>query len=169
MTRESRLHRGVSIGDGMTSGGPGDMLSVAHPFARGMFMRRAHSSLVALAIAAAPALLGAQAQQGDANRAVTGGGIAVAGWQGKADGGAAITDAKLTKEGDAFHVVTGPATGYWNPANVATGNYTVKATFKEPQFQGLNDHPHPYGVMIGGNDLGTDNQSYLYCAAYGNG
>ena len=34
---------------------------------------------------------------------------------------------------------------------------------------GLNDHPHPYGVFIGGNDLGTDNQRYLYCAAYGNG
>ena len=34
---------------------------------------------------------------------------------------------------------------------------------------GLKDHLHPYGIMIAGNDLGTDNQSYLYCAAYGNG
>ncbi len=33
----------------------------------------------------------------------------------------------------------------------------------------LNDHPHPYGIVIAGNDLGTDNQSLLYCAAYGNG
>jgi hypothetical protein len=33
----------------------------------------------------------------------------------------------------------------------------------------LNDHSHPYGIVIGGNDLGTDTQSYLYCAAYGNG
>jgi hypothetical protein len=33
----------------------------------------------------------------------------------------------------------------------------------------VNDHPHPYGVFIGGNDMGTANQSYLYCAAYGNG
>ena len=33
----------------------------------------------------------------------------------------------------------------------------------------INDHPHPYGIMIAGNDLGTDKQSYLYCAAYGNG
>lgn len=32
-----------------------------------------------------------------------------------------------------------------------------------------NDHPHPYGIMIGGSDLGTDTQSCLYCAAYGNG
>jgi hypothetical protein len=132
-------------------------------------MRRVHSSLVALAIVAAPALLSAQQQAGDANRVVAGGGIAVAGWQGKADGGAPISDAKLTKEADAFHVVTGPALAYWNPANVATGNYTVKATFKEPQYMNLNDHNHPYGIVIGGNDMGTDNQSYLYCAAYGNG
>jgi hypothetical protein len=33
----------------------------------------------------------------------------------------------------------------------------------------LNDHPHPYGIVIGGNDLGTAQQTYLYCAAYGNG
>ena len=33
----------------------------------------------------------------------------------------------------------------------------------------VNDHPHPYGIVIGGNELGTDQQSYLYCAAYGNG
>jgi hypothetical protein len=33
----------------------------------------------------------------------------------------------------------------------------------------LNSHPHPYGIVIAGNDLGTAKQSYLYCAAYGNG
>jgi hypothetical protein len=33
----------------------------------------------------------------------------------------------------------------------------------------LNSHPHPYGIVIAGNDLGTASQSYLYCAAYGNG
>ena len=52
---------------------------------------------------------------------------------------------------------------------MAKGDYTVKATFTESKFMGLNDHPHPYGIFIGGNDLGTDNQTYLYCAAYGNG
>jgi hypothetical protein len=68
-----------------------------------------------------------------------------------------------------MHVTTGPAITYWNPANTASGDYTVKASFTEPKFQGRNDHPHPYGVMIGGNDLGTDNASLLYCSAYGNG
>ena len=47
--------------------------------------------------------------------------------------------------------------------------FRSSATFTEPKYMNLNTHPHPYGLMIAGNDLGTDNQSYLYCAAYGNG
>jgi hypothetical protein len=110
----------------------------------------------------------------DAAKAVVGGGISAPGWQGKIDAseagrGGKLEDAKLAKEGTGLHVTTGPAVAYWNPANKATGNYTVKATFKEAKYMGLNDHPHPYGIVIGGNDMGTDNQSYLYCSAYGNG
>jgi hypothetical protein len=110
----------------------------------------------------------------DASRAVTGGGISVPGWAGKIDAreasrGAKLEDAKLAKMGNDMHVTTGPAVAYWNPANKATGDYTVKAKFTESKYMGLNDHPHPYGIMIAGNDLGTDQQTYLYCAAYGNG
>jgi hypothetical protein len=110
---------------------------------------------------------GALAQE--TTRAVAGGGISVPGWAGKADGAGKLEEAKLAKEGNNLHVTTGPAVAYWNPANKATGNYTVKATFTEKQYMNLNDHPHPYGIMIAGNDLGTDQMSYLYCAAYGNG
>jgi hypothetical protein len=45
----------------------------------------------------------------------------------------------------------------------------VKATFKEAKYMNLNDHPHPYGIVIAGNDMGTAQQSFLYCTAYGNG
>src|SRR5436190_2296408 len=117
---------------------------------------------------------GFHAQAQTDTRAVAGGGISVPGWSGKIDAneeksGMTLNSAKLAKEGDALHVVTGPAVTYWNPANKATGNYTVKATFKEAKYMNLNDHPHPYGIVIGGNDLGTATQSLLYCAAYGNG
>ena len=110
----------------------------------------------------------------DAAKAVAGGGISVQGWKGQIDAseasrGGKLADAKLAKEGNALHVTTGPAVAYWNPANKASGNYTVKATFNEAKYMGLNDHPHPYGIVIGGNDMGTENQSYLYCSAYGNG
>src|SRR5947199_10789766 len=104
----------------MAGNGPGDIVIGSPPFSERTIMRRVQSSLVALAIvAASPTLLIAQQQAGDANRVVAGGGISVAGWQGRADGGAPMTDAKLTTEGDTFHVVTGPAIGYWHPANVA--------------------------------------------------
>jgi hypothetical protein len=110
----------------------------------------------------------------DASRAIAGGGISVPQWTGKIDAneerfGRTLNDAKLSKEGEALHVVTGPAVAYWNPANKVSGDYTVKATFTEPKYMNLNNHPHPYGVFIAGNDMGTSNQSYLYCAAYGNG
>jgi hypothetical protein len=135
-------------------------------------MRVLYGFSVAAAIAALVATSGVQAQ--DTSKGIAGGGITVAGWTGKIDDskentGLTIKDAKFVAEGKGFHITTGPAVTYWNPKNVASGNYTVKATFAEPKFQGLNSHPHPYGIMIAGNDLDTPNMSLLYCSAYGNG
>lgn len=116
----------------------------------------------------------AAAASQETNRSVAGGGITVPGWQGQIDSsaekqGQTIKDAKLAPEGSTMRVTTGPAVSYWNPQNTATGDYTVSATFNEPKFMNLNTHPHPYGIFIGGSDLGTPNASMLYCAAYGNG
>jgi hypothetical protein len=118
---------------------------------------------------AAVALVGSNAAAQDANHNVAGGGISVAGWAGAADGTASVNDSKFAKEGNGFHVTTGPAVTYWNAGNKGSGTYTVKATFTEPKFQNLNTHPHPYGIMVSGNDLGTANATYLYCAVNGNG
>ena len=135
-------------------------------------MRRTYVPAVAAGLLVFAGATTALAQ--DASRAVAGGGISVPGWAGKIDAseagkGGKLEDSKLAKMGNDLHVTTGPAVAYWNPANKASGNYTVKATFTEAKYMGLNDHPHPYGIVIGGNDMGTDTQSYLYCAAYGNG
>src|SRR5688500_5726080 len=116
----------------------------------------------------------APAMDQESSRSVADGGISVSGWAGKIDAseeakGMALKDAKLTRSGNVLRVTTGPAVTYWNPANRATGNYTVKATFKEDKYMSINEHPHPYGIMIAGNDLGTPQQSFLYCSAYGNG
>ena len=112
--------------------------------------------------------------QDETSRSVAGGGISVPGWKGTIDPneakqGKTVNDAKFTKDGNALHVITGPAVTYWNSANLAKGSYTVKATFNEPKYMNLNTHPHPYGIVIAGAEMGTDNESYLYCAAYGNG
>ena len=113
-------------------------------------------------------------QPTETSRTVTGGGVFAPGWTGKIDAneektGQTLSGAKLSTEGKTMKVTTGPAVSYWNPANKASGDYTVKATFTEPKYMNLNSHPHPYGIFIGGNDLGTPTASYLYCAAYGNG
>ena len=137
-------------------------------------MRLVYAPALAVAVALLiPAMIPAQGQT-ETSRTVEGGGVSVPGWTGKIDAkeeqaGQALNNAKLAQEGKDLHVTTGPAVTYWNPANKAAGNYTVKATFKEPKYMNLNSHPHPYGLVIAGSDLGTDGQSYLYCAAYGNG
>jgi hypothetical protein len=133
-----------------------------------------HLALRSALAAATLALLFPSLNAQDASRSVSGGGISVPGWSGQVDAsaekaGQGVNDAKLTKEGTALHVVTGPAITYWNPAQKGSGEYTVSATFTEPKYMNLNSHPHPYGIMIAGNDMGTANASYLYCAAYGNG
>ena len=138
-------------------------------------MRIIHTtSLAAAALAIIPALMNGQAPPSETSRTVAGGGISAPGWTGKVDAneekaGQTVNSAKFSKQGNTFNVTTGPAIAYWNPANTVSGDYTVKATFNEPKYMNLNTHPHPYGIFIGGNDMGTAQQTELYCAAYGNG
>jgi hypothetical protein len=129
--------------------------------------------------AAAPATAPAQAKPAppaagamESDRKVAGGGITAKGWEGKVDAAAAkqggtINDSKFAEEGGAYHLTVGPAASYWNPANKAAGDYTVKATFKEAKQ--TFSHPHPFGLFIGGSKLGTDQQSLMYCVAYRDG
>ena len=136
-------------------------------------MRRVYATTIALVITAL-SLAGVSAQMGDPARKVPGGGIAGAGWKGKIDAneakaGSTINDSKFEVKGSEISISTGPAGIYWNPADKATGDYTVSATFTEPQHMSASGHAHPYGLFIGGNNLETDNATLLYCAAYGTG
>lgn len=137
-------------------------------------MRLAKASIVAgaaaLIIWGIPAKPAARGQQ-DADKKVAGGGVTVKGWTGRVDSGnrqgLAITDSKLAPEGSSMRLMTGAAALYWNPANVGKGDFSVKATFDEAK-QPYN-HPHPYGVFIGGKGLDGDQPQALYCAAYRSG
>ena len=130
---------------------------------------RAKGTLVAAALMVlAIAAPGAQ----DADRSVKGGGIMAKGWKGKVDAGAAkkgqtINDSRFEEKNGSFHISAGSASTYWNPANTASGNYSVGATFTEPKMSA--GHPHPYGIFIGGTDMDTDTPSYVYCVTYGDG
>ena len=136
-------------------------------------MHRIHGYALLIASLVLPTACSAQ-KAPDAARSAPGGGIVVPGWTGAIDtrgtpAGQGLEGDRLAREGDALHVTTGPAVAYWTPADTASGSYTVKATFREPKYMNLNDHPHPYGVFIGGQDMAGGERSYLYCAAYGDG
>ena len=127
----------------------------------------------AAAAAFALALVASTAQAQDQSISVKGG-IQVKGWMGAVDAkeakaGMTVDSAKFWTMGSGMHATTGPSITYWNPTMKGTGDYTVKATFSEREYSKLNNHPHPYGIVIAGDAMGTDNASYLYCAAYGNG
>jgi hypothetical protein len=57
-----------------------------------------------------------------------------------------------------WHITTGPAGIFYNPATTAAGEYRVSSEIY--LFPG--DRREGFGLFIGGNDLEGDNQSYLY-------
>ena len=68
--------------------------------------------------------------------------------------------------GSGFHATNPTAAVYWNPANTATGNYTLKGTFTLMKPSGHNNY---YGLVFGGSALEGAQQSYLYFVVAQNG
>jgi len=68
--------------------------------------------------------------------------------------------------GKGFHVSGGPAGTYWNAANTATGNYTLKGTFTLVK---PSNHTNYYGLVFGGNALDGPSQTYTYFLVAQNG
>jgi hypothetical protein len=66
---------------------------------------------------------------------------------------------KFVTSGSGFHATNPMAAIYWNPANTATGNYTLKGTFKLIKSSGYDEY---YGLIFGGSGLEAGGQSYLY-------
>ena len=135
-------------------------------------MRSTFVRFAAVALMAAFTAPGIQAQ--DESQAIEDGGIKAAGWMGQVDAsqaarGMSIDDALLQMDGDAVHIKTGPAGNFWHENHTASGEYMVTATFTEPSYMAMADHPHPYGLFIGGRDLMSDTPQLLYCSAYGDG
>ena len=139
-----------------------------------MRVKQAFAVTVALGVAAFVARGIAFQGMQDQDRTVPNGGIFAPGWQGKVDkasatAGHSVNDSKFTVKGDSIEMAIGPAAVYWNPANTASGDFTVSAKFVEPKYMSANNHPHPYGLFIGGHQMGTDKMSLVYCTAYGDG
>jgi len=112
-------------------------------------MKRYLAVAVAITLIAAAANLAAQAK----------------GWKERIDLSADATDpdpageVKFMEMGGGFHTANPKAAIFWNPANTASGNYTLKATFAQNQ---RSSHPNFLGLIFGGKDLDKATQSYTY-------
>ena len=66
---------------------------------------------------------------------------------------------KFSTSGSGFHAVNPQAAVYWNPANTATGNYSLKGSFT---LMRPSSHANYYGLVFGGSGLEGSSQSYIY-------
>lgn len=90
---------------------------------------------------------------------------APAGWQIRVDRSTSASDPdaagtiKFVTMGTGFHATNPQAAVYFNPANTASGNYSLKGTFT---LQKPSGHTNYYGLVFGGAGLADASQSYLY-------
>src|SRR5438067_2546091 len=94
------------------------------------------------------------------------------GWKMRVDRSTSASDPdapgaiKFTQAGSTLHAVNPQAAVYWNPANAASGTYTIKGTFTLLKPSG---HTNYYGLVFGGSGLDGPQQSYLYFVVAQNG
>ena len=87
------------------------------------------------------------------------------GWKVRADRSTSASDPDAAGKiqfmamGGGFHAVNPQAAVYWNPSNVAKGNYTLKGSFTLNEPSG---HTNYYGLVFGGSGLEGPQQAYLY-------
>src|SRR5438128_7292912 len=78
------------------------------------------------------------------------------GWRMRVDRSTSASDPdapgtiKFVQSGAGFHATNPQAAVYWNPANTASGAYTLKGTFTLMKPSG---HTSFYGLVFGGSDL----------------
>ena len=97
---------------------------------------------------------------------------APAGWKLRADRSTSASDPdapgaiRFVAMGAGFHATNPQAAVYWNPANTATGAYTLTGSFKliKP-----SSHTNYYGLVFGGSGLEGATQNYLYFMVAQNG
>jgi hypothetical protein len=103
----------------------------------------------------------------DEQKAVTQVGPTPPGWSMRPDNPANKPESvNFVVMGPGFHVTSGnTAAIYWNPANTASGNYTISADF------GVRSTPmhDAIGLIFAGNDLSGDKANYAYFLVFGDG
>lgn len=95
----------------------------------------------------------------DMTTKINGSGKLPDGWMLRWDSGTpAMTEIEMKQMGTALHFRSGPAAIYYNPKNVARGEYTVSANFSQARTM----QHESYGLFIAGANLQDATQNYLY-------
>ena len=88
-----------------------------------------------------------------------------AGWKLRVDRSTMASDPdaagniKFVTMGTGFHATNPQAAVYWNPANTASGNYSLKGTFTLVR---PSSHTNYYGLVFGGAEIEGAGQNYIY-------
>lgn len=88
------------------------------------------------------------------------------GWQVRTDRGQPASEIDFQTMSPGFHVTTGPAAIFWNPANTAEGEFRVEAEVFLFDPGGRNE---AFGLFFGGSDLAGEGQEYTYFLIRQNG
>lgn len=107
----------------------------------------------------------AGAAHADPDRMVASAGLP-AGWAGRTDRGQPIAGARFEAMGTGFHVATGPAVILYRSVDRSAGAFHTLATFTQTK---APMHPEAFGLFVGGNNLDTVSQSYVYVLVRGDG
>ena len=132
-------------------------------------MRLALATLALLAAAPLQAQVKAQVEKDPTHK--VDGGVTAPGWRVRVDDkdtkrGMGPSDVKFVAMGNGYHATSGPAAIYYDPKDVAKGEYSVSATFTQTRAPA---HPEAYGLFVGGANLPDATQSYLYFLVRGDG
>lgn len=134
-------------------------------------MRNTFVTLVTFALLAAVPLVAQQPQAMEKDPTVKVKGAALpAGWTLRLDDKDqqryTKDDTRFVAMGPGYHVTSGPAAVYYNPGDVATGAFTVSASFRQTK---APRHPEGYGLFIGGSQIEAPGQQYFYFLVRGDG
>lgn len=137
-----------------------------------------HLSTTAALLVLGASTLGAQAQparpitkDADPTRTVAAGALP-SGWRVRLDDKDAtrytVNDTRFVAMGQGWHVTSGPAALYYNPAHTAPAEtYTVRATMTQTK---APRHPEAYGIFLSARNLeNSETQDYAYFLVRGTG
>ena len=88
------------------------------------------------------------------------------GWSMRLDRENVPAQPKFAAMGDGFHITSGPAAIYYQPAQSMKGDFRVTATFTQTK---APTHPEAYGLFVGGKNLDKADQEYGYLIIRGDG